>query len=113
MKLVRTIIKPEKLSDVRRALERSGCYKGITITEVMGQGAQKGITQTWRGEKYQMDLIPKIMLDLVVKDEDVKSIKKAIMESARSGEIGDGKIFILNVEEIVRIRTGEEGESAL
>lgn len=113
MKLVRSIIQPEKLNDVRLALEKSGCYRGITITEIMGQGSQKGITQSWRGEKYRMDLIPKIMLDLVVKDEDVPVIKKVIMQSARTGEIGDGKIFVFNVEEVTRIRTGEEGEKAL
>ncbi|HBQ64664.1 MAG TPA: P-II family nitrogen regulator [Clostridiales bacterium] len=113
MKQIKAVIRPEKLSDVRDALEKAGCYRGAMITEIMGQGAQKGITQTWRGEKYQMDLLPKVMIDLVVKDEEVDSIRKVLLESARTGAIGDGKIFIYNVEEVIRIRTGEEGETAL
>lgn len=113
MKLVRSIIQPDKLGDVRTELEKTGCYRGISITEIMGQGSQKGITQTWRGEKYRIDLIPKIMIDLVVKDDDVPAIKEAILKGARSGEFGDGKIFVFNVEEATRIRTGEENEDAL
>ena len=113
MKQIKAIIQPEKMSDVRDALEKAGCYRGVMITDIMGQGIQKGITQAWRGEKYQMDLLPKVMMDFVVKDEDVALIKKIILESARTGEIGDGKIFIYNVEEVIRIRTGEEGDDAL
>lgn len=113
MKQIKAVIKPEKLSDVREALEKSGCYRGSMITDIMGQGTQKGIIQAWRGEKYRMDLIPKIMLDLVVKDDDVETVKKIIIDSARTGEIGDGKIFIYNVEEVIRIRTGEEGDDAI
>ena len=70
------------------------------ITNIMGQGIQRGITQAWRGEKYQIDLLPKVMINLVIRDEDVPAIKKVILESARTGEIGDGKIFIYNVEEV-------------
>lgn len=113
MKHLKVVIRPEKLPDVREALERAGCYHGVMISDIMGQGAQKGITQAWRGEKYRIDLLPKVMIDLVVRDEDVPSLKKILLESSRTGEIGDGKIFIYNVEEVVRIRTGEEGTSAL
>jgi nitrogen regulatory protein P-II 1 len=113
MKQIKAVIQPEKLSDVRDALEKTGCYRGAMITDIMGQGIQKGITQSWRGEKFQADLLPKVMIDLIVKDEDVEVIKKAIIENARSGEYGDGKIFVYNVEEVIRIRTGEEGNDAL
>ena len=113
MKQVKAVVRTEKLNDVREALEKAGCYRGAMISDIMGQGTQKGITQAWRGEKYKMDLLPKIMIDLVVKDEDVPVIKKVLIENARTGEIGDGKIFIYNVEEVIRIRTGEEGDNAL
>jgi nitrogen regulatory protein P-II 1 len=113
MKQIKAVIRTEKLCDVRAALEKAGCYRGAMITDIMGQGIQKGITQAWRGEKYTVDLLPKVMIALVVKDEDVETIKKVIIASARTGEIGDGKIFIYNVEEVVRIRTGEEGVAAI
>ena len=113
MKHLKAIIQPEKLNAVRKALENTECYHGIIITDVMGQGTQKGIIQSWRGEKFQLDLLPKVMIDLVVKDSELDHIKKIIIDTSRSGEIGDGKIFIYNVEEAVRIRTGEEGENAL
>lgn len=113
MKQVKAIIKPEKLSDVREALQKAGCAHGMMITEIVGQGTQKGITQSWRGEKYQLDLIPKVMIDLVILDKELPAVKKAIIESARTGEIGDGKIFVYNVEETIRIRTGEEGDLAI
>jgi nitrogen regulatory protein P-II 1 len=113
MKHIKAVIKPEKLNEVRDALEAAGCYRGITITDVMGQGTQKGITQVWRGEKYQLDLLPKVMIDLIVKDKDLESVKKVLLETSRTGDIGDGKIFIYNVEEAIRIRTGEEGDDAL
>lgn len=113
MKQIKAVIRPEKLSDVREALNKAGCYSGIMITDIMGQGAQKGITQAWRGEKYQVDLLSKVMIDLVVRDEDVETIKKALVKSAWTGEIGDGKIFIYNVEEVIRIRTGQVGEEAI
>ncbi len=113
MKHIKAIIRPEMLDSVRTALDNAGCYRGITISEVMGHGAQKGVVQVWRGEKYQVDLLPKIMLDMIVKDTDVPVIKKAILESVQTGENGDGKIFVYNVEEAVRISTGEEGDLAL
>ena len=113
MKQVKAVIKPERLDVVREALKKAGCYHGIMISDIIGQGTQMGVTQAWRGEKYQLDLIEKVMIDLVVKDEDVPVVKKVIVENARTGEIGDGKIFVYNVEEVVRIRTGEEGEAAI
>ena len=113
MKHIKAVIRPEKLSDVRDCLEKVGCYKGVMISDIVGNGAQRGVTQIWRGEKYQMDLIPKVMIEMVVHDEDVPLIKQTIISCARTGEIGDGKIFIYPVEEVIRIRTGEEGEAAL
>lgn len=113
MKHIKAIIQPDKLSAVREGLSKTESYRGIIISDVMGQGTQKGILQAWRGEKFQMDLIPKVMIDLIVKDEDMDKIVKIIYESSRSGEIGDGKIFIYNVENAIRIRTGESGNDAL
>lgn len=112
MKHIIAIIRPEKLDSVRSALEKVG-YSGLMISEVSGHGKQKGVVQQWRGEKYKVDLIPKIKLEVVVKDSELSNIKKTIIESARTGEIGDGKIFISDVSEVIRIRTGEEGEIAL
>jgi len=113
MKQLKVVIRPEKLSDVREALEKAGCYHGVMISDIMGQGAQKGIIQAWRGEKYRVDLLPKVMIDLVVRDEDIPSLKKILLESSRTGEIGDGKIFVYDVENVVKVRTGEEGYDAL
>lgn len=113
MKHIKAVIRPEKLDDVTNALEKTGCYKGVMITDITGQGNQKGVVQSWRGEKYTVNYLPKLVLDLIVADEDVDKVKKAILESAPTGEFGDGKIFIYNVEEVVRIRTGEEGKAAL
>lgn len=113
MKHIVAIIRPEKLDVVRAALENVGC-SGIMISEIEGHGKQKGIVQQWRGEKYKLDLIAKVKLEIVVRDNEVKTITDTIIQSARTGEIGDGKIFIFNdVENVIRIRTGEEGEIAL
>jgi nitrogen regulatory protein P-II 1 len=112
MKHIIAIIRPEKLDDVRAALQEVG-YSGLMISEIEGHGKQKGIIQQWRGEKYKVDLIPKIKLEIVVKDSEVGKITKMLMEKARTGEIGDGKIFISTVDEVIRIRTGESGETAL
>lgn len=112
MKHIIAIIRPEKLDDVRHALEKAGC-SGLMISEISGHGKQKGVVQQWRGEKYKVDLIPKIKLEVMIKDSELGMIKKTIMENARTGEIGDGKMFISTVDEVVRIRTGEEGEIAL
>ncbi len=112
MKHIIAIVRPEKLDDVRRALEKVGC-SGLMISEIQGHGKQKGIVQQWRGEKYKVDLIPKVKVEVVVKDSELATIKKTIIENARTGEIGDGKMFVSTVDEVVRIRTGEEGEVAL
>ena len=112
MKHIIAIIRPEKLDSVRNALEKAGCT-GLMISEVLGHGKQKGIVQQWRGEKFKVDLIPKVKLELVVSDSALPVIKKTIIESARTGEIGDGKIFVSDVSEVIRIRTKEEGEPAL
>ncbi len=112
MKHVIAIIRPEKLDDVRQALEKVG-YSGLMISEISGHGKQKGVVQQWRGEKYKVDLIPKIKLEVVIKDSELAKIKKTIIHNARTGEIGDGKMFISDITEVVRIRTGEEGEIAL
>jgi nitrogen regulatory protein P-II 1 len=112
MKHIIAIVRPEKIDPVRQALSKIGC-SGLMISEIEGHGKQKGLTQQWRGEKYSIDLIPKIRLELVVADRDLEKIKKTIIETARTGEVGDGKIFISDVEEVIRIRTGEEGEPAL
>lgn len=112
MKKITAIIRPEKLEAVRQALEKVG-YSGLMISEIQGHGKQKGIVQQWRGEKYKVDLISKVKLEIVVKDSEVPVIKQTIIENARTGEIGDGKIFISTIDEVIRIRTGEEGETAL
>lgn len=113
MKHIKAVIRPEKLNDVRDCLEKAGCYKGIMISDIVGNGIQKGVTQVWRGERYQVDLLPKVMIEMVVKDEDVPIIKTVLLKCAKTGEFGDGKIFVYPVEEVIRIRTGEEGEAAL
>ncbi|MCS7151769.1 MAG: P-II family nitrogen regulator [Endomicrobia bacterium] len=112
MKKIEALIRPEKLEEVKEALQNKGIL-GMTITEVEGCGRQKGLTQQWRGETYRMDLVPKIKLEIVVKDRDVDKVLSIILDKAKTGEIGDGKIFILPVEEVVRIRSGERGEDAV
>lgn len=112
MKKIEVIIRPEKLEAVRQALEEVGCA-GLMITEIEGHGKQKGVVQQWRGEKYKVELLPKIKIDIVVREQDVERIAKTIIDNAKTGEIGDGKIFISNVENAIRIRTGEKGDNAL
>lgn len=112
MKKIEAVIRPEKLDGARVALERSG-YPGITITEIEGHGLQKGSIQQWRGEKYKVDFLPKIKVEIVAKDSDTEKIIQAILESAYTGGVGDGKIFVYDVDEVVRIRTRERGERAL
>ena len=113
MKHIKAVIKPEKLKDVKDAVKKVGC-NGIMVTEIEGHGQQGGIKQQWRGEKFELDLLPKMSVDLVVKDSDVDKVINAIINSARTGgEMGDGKIFVYDVERVIRIRTGEEGDSAL
>ena len=112
MKKIEAIIREEKLEAVRKALENSGYY-GMTVSEVSGRGRQGGLTLQWRVGEYKVDFLPKTKIEVVVLDEDVGRILNAIANSVRTGEIGDGKIFVLPVENAVRVRTGEEGENAI
>ncbi len=112
MKKVEAIIRPEKLEEVKNALEKAG-FIGMTVTEVKGRGRQKGIEQQWRGRRYRVDLLPKVKIEMVVRDEDVDKVIDIILEKARTGSIGDGKIFVSSVEEVIRVRTGEKGEKAI
>jgi nitrogen regulatory protein P-II 1 len=106
MKLVKAIIKPERFEFVKKALEDKG-FKGMTITEVRGRGEQKGITLEYRGGLMTVDLLPKMQIEIVVRDSDLDLLISTFMESARTGKIGDGKIFVIPVEKSIRIRTGE------
>lgn len=113
MKHIKAVIKPETLEKVKDELKKANCT-GIMVTEIEGHGQQGGIMRQWRGEKYELDLLPKISVDVIVKEEDVERVLKVILESAKTGgDKGEGKIFIYNVERVIRIRTGEEGESAI
>ncbi len=112
MKKIEAIVRVEKLEAVKGALEKSG-YPGMTIVTVEGHGRQKGLVQQFKGREYRVDLLPKRKIEIVAKDENVERILTTIMEIARTGEIGDGKIFVSSVDEAMRIRTGERGESAL
>jgi nitrogen regulatory protein P-II 1 len=112
MKKVEAIIRDEKLSVAKEALKTLG-VAGITVTEVKGHGKQKGITEVYRGRQYAVDLLPKIKIEVVVDDKDVKKVTDAICEVSRTGSIGDGKIFCSTVEDVVRVRTGETGEKAI
>lgn len=112
MKKIEAIIKPFKLDDVREALMEIG-ITGMTVTEVKGFGRQKGHTEIYRGAEYAVDFLPKVKLELVLSDDAVERAVETIIETARSGKIGDGKIFIMPVEEVIRIRTGETAEAAI
>ena len=112
MKKIEAIIKPFKLEDVKDALSEIG-ITGMTVSDVKGYGRQQGHSELYRGAEYVVDFIPKIKLDLVVKESDVEHTVKTIVESAKTGKIGDGKIFISPIEDIIRIRTGESGEEAI
>jgi len=112
MKKIEAIIKPFKLDDVKEALFEVG-ISGITVSEVKGHGRQQGHTELYRGAEYVVDFLPKIKIELVVKDEDLEKVIETIQESARTGKIGDGKIFVMPVEKAIRIRTGEEDEEAI
>jgi len=112
MKKVVAIIKPFKLDEVKEALSDIG-IQGITVSEVKGFGRQKGHTELYRGAEYVVDFIPKIKLEIIVSDDVVSQAVTQIAESAKTGRIGDGKIFVTNVEEVIRIRTGETGDDAL
>ncbi len=112
MKLITAIIKPHMLDAVRDCLSESG-IQGLTVTEVKGFGRQKGHTEVYRGAEYSIDFVPKLKIEIVTDDEQVESLIAKITESARTGEIGDGKIFVSDMGQAVRIRTGEVGSSAL
>jgi nitrogen regulatory protein P-II 1 len=112
MKKIEAIIKPFKLDEVKEALQQIS-IQGMTISEVKGFGRQKGHTEIYRGAEYVIDFIPKVKLELIVGDSQVPQVLKAILESVRTGKIGDGKIFVVPVEEVIRIRTGETGETAI
>lgn len=112
MKKITAVIKPFKLDEVREGLSEIG-ITGLTVTEVKGFGRQKGHTELYRGAEYVVDFLPKIQLDVVVSEDKVEPAIEAILKAARTGKIGDGKIFVMPVEQVVRIRTGETNESAI
>ena len=112
MKKVEAVIKPFKLDEVREALSEIG-VAGLTVTEVKGFGRQRGHTELYRGAEYVVDFLPKVKLEIIVKNDQVESVIEAIATAAKTGRIGDGKIFVTDVGEVVRIRTGETGEAAL
>ena len=112
MKKIEAVIREEKLDAVKKALEEKS-YFGLTVSEVSGRGKQKGIPLQWRAGEYRVDLLPKLKLELVVLDDDVPVAIAAIVRNARTGETGDGKIFVLPVESVVRVRTGDRDESAI
>jgi nitrogen regulatory protein P-II 1 len=112
MKKIEAIIKPFKMDDVREALSEIG-ITGMTVSEVIGFGRQKGHTELYRGAEYMVDFLPKVKLEIVVTSEQVERCVNAIIETAQTGKIGDGKIFITDVERVIRIRTGEEDEAAI
>ncbi len=112
MKLVSAIIKPFKLDDAREALSEIG-VQGITVTEVKGFGRQKGHTELYRGAEYVVDFLPKVKIEIAVADDLLDQVIEALSKSAQTGKIGDGKIFVFNLEQAIRIRTGETGDEAL
>lgn len=112
MKLITAIVKPFKIDDVKESLKSAG-VNGITVSEVKGFGRQGGHTETYRGSEYQIDFVPKAKIELVVDDSSVDQIVDVIQKAAATGKIGDGKIWVTNVEQIIRIRTGEHGADAI
>jgi nitrogen regulatory protein P-II 1 len=112
MKKVEAVVRPDMVGEVKAALSSEG-YPSMTITDVRGRGKQEGVKQSWRGEEYQVDTLNKAKVEIVVPSDDVETVVTTISESARTGDIGDGKIFVTPVEKAVRIRTGEEDDDAL
>ena len=112
MKKVTAMIKPFKLDDVREALSDIG-IQGMTVTEVKGFGRQKGHTEVYRGAEYAVDFLPKIQIDIVLSDDQIERVIEVIIETARTGKVGDGKIFVTPVDQVIRIRTGETGDIAV
>ncbi|MBU3915265.1 P-II family nitrogen regulator [bacterium] len=112
MKKIELLIKPFKLDDVKEALAGLGIF-GMTVSEVKGFGQQKGHTELYRGAEYQVDFVPKVKIEIVINDDAVEKTMEAVISAARTGKIGDGKVFVSDVEETIRIRTGERGPSAI
>lgn len=112
MKLLVAIVKPFKLSEVKEALQEAG-FPALTVSEVKGYGRQKGHTELYRGSEYQVDFVPKLRIEIAIEDSRVEEAIETIMAAARTGSIGDGKIFVLDLQQSVRIRTGERGDEAL
>jgi nitrogen regulatory protein P-II 1 len=112
MKKIEAIIRPERLSIVKDSLEEQG-YPGMTVTDVKGHGAQRGITEQWRGRTFRVDLLSKVKIEIIVSDHDVEKIVQSITKESQTGSIGDGKIFISPIDDVIRIRTGERGEKAV
>jgi len=112
MKLITAVIKPHKLDDVKNALEAFGVH-GITVTEASGYGRQKGHTEVYRGAEYTVDLVPKVRVEILVGDDDAEDVIEVIVKSAHTGRIGDGKVWSVPVETVVRVRTGDRGADAL
>lgn len=112
MKLVVAVVKPFKLDDVKEALKTLGVH-GLTVTEVQGFGRQRGHTEVYRGAEYEVEFVPKVRLEIVVDDARVDEVTNSIVDTAGTGKIGDGKIWVLPVEEVIRVRTGERGSEAL
>jgi nitrogen regulatory protein PII len=112
MKLIQAIIKPFKLDDVRDALAKIG-VEGLTVSDAKGYGRQKGHTEVYRGSEYEVDLLPKLSLEIVVRDDQLDQAVRALSDSAQTGKIGDGKIFVHTVDRVIRIRTGEQDEAAI
>ncbi|MBI4430941.1 MAG: P-II family nitrogen regulator [Candidatus Omnitrophica bacterium] len=112
MKKVQAIIRPEKVDDVKAALGEAG-YPGIMVTQIEGHGRQKGVEEQFRGRSFRVEYLPKTKIEIVARSSEVKKIVNTIIKAARTGEIGDGKIFVYDIAEVYRIRTGEEGEIAI
>lgn len=112
MKLITAVVKPHRLDDVKEALQSFGVH-GLTVTEASGYGRQRGHTEVYRGAEYTVDLVPKVRIEVLVEDADADQLIDVIVNAARTGKIGDGKIFVINLEQAVRIRTGETGTEAV
>jgi nitrogen regulatory protein P-II 1 len=112
MKRIEAIVRPDRVEGVKEALAEFG-LRGLTVTDVLGHGVQNGVKQQWRGQEYEVDLLPKVSLVAVVHDHEAKEVCEVIVDAARTGRMGDGKIFVTSVEEVIRIRTGENGAGAL
>ena len=112
MKLITAIVKPFTLTDIKEALEQAG-VQGMTVTETQGFGQQKGHTEVYRGAEYAVDFVPKVKIEVVVSDAQLAEVIEVIVTAARTGKMGDGKVWVTNVEQLIRVRTGEHGEDAL